>query len=112
MRPKESVSEPSKILTMERWERAPGRIRSQVSATLESKCSHASARDSKLTVCVGVAFSKSYLATGAEVQVCREAKFQVGTIRSGHTHKLEAEDNVLFICSVASAGKLNIELDD
>lgn len=35
-RRKESVSEPSEILTMERWERAPGRIRSQVTATPES----------------------------------------------------------------------------
>lgn len=42
-RRKESVSKPSDILTMEPWERAPGRVRSQVTATPESKCSHASA---------------------------------------------------------------------
>lgn len=110
-RHKESVSEPSEILTMERWERAPGRIRSQVTATPESKCFYPFARESKLTACLDIAFSKSYLATGAEVQVCREAKFRVEIIRSGHTHKLKAEDHSLLICSVASAGKLNVKLE-
>lgn len=110
-RHKESVSEPSEMLTMERWERAPGRIRSQVTATPESRCSHASARASELTACLDIAFSKSYLATGAEVQVCREAKFRVEIIRSGHTHQLKSEDHSLLICSVASAGKLNVKLE-
>lgn len=90
----EKSNEPSEILSMEPWERAPGRIRSQGSATPEN-----------------IAFSKAYLATGREVQVCREATFRVEIIRSGHTHILKAEDNVTRICSIASAGKLSVKLD-
>lgn len=65
----------------------------------------------KLTTSLDIAFSKPYLATGHEVQVCREATFRVETIRSGHIHKLKAEDNITRICSIASAGKLCVKLD-
>lgn len=107
----EEFIEPSEILSMEPWERAPGRIRSQVSATPESKHPYAPERSCKLTIFSDIAFSKSYLATGLEVQVCREATFQVAVIRSGHTHKFQPEDNIMRICSVASAGKLSIKLN-
>ncbi|CAN8104012.1 unnamed protein product [Discula destructiva] len=82
------------IPSMEKWERAPGRVRSQAPGKTEN-----------------IAFSKAYLANGAEVQVCREASFKVEIVPSGHAYTFKAEDGVTRICSIASAGKLNVKMD-
>lgn len=107
----ETSRDSSEILSMEPWERAPGRVRSQVSTNPESKGFLSPMQGAKLTTCLDIAFSKPYLASGAEIQVCREASFRVEIIRSGHTYKVEAENNVVRICSVASAGKLSVKMD-
>lgn len=65
----------------------------------------------RLSGILDIAFSKSYLASGIEVQVCREAKFKVEVIRSGHIHTFKAVTGVTRICSIASTGKLSVKMD-
>ncbi|CAN8104011.1 unnamed protein product [Discula destructiva] len=99
------------IPSMEKWERAPGRVRSQAPGKTESKHGLSSIESMKLTSNPDIAFSKAYLANGAEVQVCREASFKVEIVPSGHAYTFKAEDGVTRICSIASAGKLNVKMD-
>ncbi|ROW06919.1 hypothetical protein VMCG_04137 [Cytospora schulzeri] len=80
-------------LIMEPWEKAPGRIRSRNSETMEN-----------------IAFSKSYLANGHEISVCREAAFRVEIIRSGHSKQLRPQKDTMCLCSIAS-GKLTVKMD-
>lgn len=58
---------------------------------------------------LGIAFSKSYLAAGHEIQACREAAFRVEVIRSGHNQRFEPQDGVTRLCSIA-VGKLKVRM--
>ncbi|ROV91988.1 hypothetical protein VSDG_07615 [Cytospora chrysosperma] len=80
-------------LMMEPWEKAPGRIRSRNLGAMEN-----------------IAFSKSYLANGHEVPVCKEAAFRVEIIRSGHSQQFRFKNDTLCLCSIAS-GKLRVKMD-
>lgn len=66
----------------------------------------------QLTKTPDIAFSKSYLTSGVDVAVCRDATFKIELIRSGHTHSFKAENSVTRICSIASSsGKLTVKMD-
>lgn len=57
-----------------------------------------------------IAFSKSYLAAGHEIQACREAAFRIEVIRSGHNQRFQPQDGVTRLCSIA-AGKLTVKMN-
>ncbi|ROW08539.1 hypothetical protein VPNG_06190 [Cytospora leucostoma] len=82
-----------RTLTMEPWEKAPGRIRSRNAGTIAN-----------------IAYSKSYLANGHEIPVCNEAAFRVEVIRSGHVYHFTPQKDTIRLCSLA-AGKIAVNMD-
>lgn len=86
------------VVQLEEWEKAPGRIQSTTSASLDN-----------------IAFSRSYLSAGAGhaeggVRVCEEASFFARALRPGGTLRFASSGAARRLVSVAM-GKLHVQLD-
>ncbi|KAF3765680.1 hypothetical protein M406DRAFT_68101 [Cryphonectria parasitica EP155] len=101
-------------VTMEPWERAPGRIRSVTSDKPESEYYHIrldhTFNASNWLTLQDIAFSKAYLTSGSEVHPCKEATFRVEVICSGRSCYLQPQTGVTRLCSIA-AGKLTVKIE-
>ncbi|ROV90606.1 hypothetical protein VSDG_07434 [Cytospora chrysosperma] len=86
------------VVQLEEWEKAPGRIQSTTSESLDN-----------------IAFSRSYLSAGAGhaeggVRVCEEASFFARALRPGGTLRFASSGAARRLVSVAM-GKLHVQLD-
>ncbi|KAI1496845.1 hypothetical protein F5X99DRAFT_399090 [Biscogniauxia marginata] len=88
----ESILDPAKMLELEMWEVAPGRIRNEGGEITDN-----------------IAFSNSYLSQNQAVRISRDVSFQVITIKPGTAHSFEATAGKLRLCSVAS-GKAKVKI--
>ncbi|KAI5927521.1 hypothetical protein F4810DRAFT_648170 [Camillea tinctor] len=84
--------DPAKMLELETWEVAPGRIRNEESRIIDN-----------------IAFSNSYLSQNQAVRISRDISFQVITIKPGTAHSFDPTMTKLRLCSVAS-GKVKVKV--
>ncbi|KAI1638470.1 hypothetical protein F4809DRAFT_600124 [Biscogniauxia mediterranea] len=84
--------DPAKMLELETWEVAPGRIRNKKSPIIDN-----------------IAFSNAYLSQNQAVRISRDISFQVITIKPGTAHTFDALPTKLRLCSVAS-GKVKVKI--
>ncbi|KAI0600338.1 hypothetical protein F4775DRAFT_81221 [Biscogniauxia sp. FL1348] len=84
--------DPAKMLELETWEVAPGRIRNEKGPIIDN-----------------IAFSNAYLSQNQAVRISRDISFQVITIKPGTAHTFDALTTKLRLCSVAS-GKVKVKI--
>ncbi|KAI0104082.1 hypothetical protein F4776DRAFT_668843 [Hypoxylon sp. NC0597] len=83
---------PARVLELETWEIAPGRVRDEEKDTIDN-----------------IAFSNAYLTQNHAVRISRDVSFQVITIKPGTVYEWQACTRSLRLCSVAS-GKLQVKM--